>query len=73
MGVLRTASLLQRIHVRVIEPAGITPQQYNVLRILRRLDREVDEANDGALGALTEGEQRMLVHLLDRVRAAHDA
>lgn len=73
MGVLRTASLLQRIHVRVIEPAGITPQQYNVLRILRRLDREVDEANDGALGALTEGEQRLLVHLLDRVRAVHDA
>jgi DNA-binding MarR family transcriptional regulator len=32
---LRTADAVKRRFARVIEPHGITPQQYNVLRILR--------------------------------------
>lgn len=35
IGLLRTASLLQRRFAAVVEPHGITFQQYNVLRILR--------------------------------------
>ena len=35
IGLLRTADLVRRIFTRVVEPHGITAQQYNVLRILR--------------------------------------
>ena len=35
LSVLRTAALVQRITAQVVEPSGITVQQYNVLRILR--------------------------------------
>lgn len=35
VGLLRTADLVRRIHSRIIEPYGITLQQFNVLRILR--------------------------------------
>lgn len=35
VSLLRTAELIRRHIGGVIEPAGITPQQYNVLRILR--------------------------------------
>ena len=35
LGLLRTTDLLQRRVAKVLAPAGITQQQYNVLRILR--------------------------------------
>ena len=35
VAILRTADGLRRRLARVVEPHGITPQQYNVLRILR--------------------------------------
>ncbi|HJP84950.1 MAG TPA: MarR family transcriptional regulator [Gemmatimonadaceae bacterium] len=35
LGLLRTADAMKRSLAQVIEPHGITPQQYNVLRILR--------------------------------------
>ncbi len=35
LALLRTASVLQRFYARLIEPHGLTSQQYNVLRILR--------------------------------------
>src|SRR5437763_14199482 len=35
LGLLRTAEAMKRSLAQVIEPHGITPQQYNVLRILR--------------------------------------
>src|SRR5205085_8560013 len=35
LGLLRTADAMKRRLAQVIEPHGITPQQYNVLRILR--------------------------------------
>jgi DNA-binding MarR family transcriptional regulator len=35
VAILRTADVVRRCVATVTEPAGITPQQYNVLRILR--------------------------------------
>lgn len=35
VNILFTASWLQTHHLRMLKPHGITPQQYNVLRILR--------------------------------------
>lgn len=35
MGLLRTADVVRRYFAQLLEPYGITPQQYNVLRILR--------------------------------------
>jgi DNA-binding MarR family transcriptional regulator len=35
VGLLRTAEAIKRSLAQVIEPHGVTPQQYNVLRILR--------------------------------------
>ena len=35
LGLLKTSDLVRRVISRVVEPAGITMQQYNVLRILR--------------------------------------
>lgn len=35
MALLRTADVVRRYIARVLEPYGVTPQQFNVLRILR--------------------------------------
>jgi DNA-binding MarR family transcriptional regulator len=35
VGLLRTADVVRRRFAAVIAPSGVTPQQYNVLRILR--------------------------------------
>ena len=35
VALMRTADMVRRSVASVVEPAGITPQQYNVLRILR--------------------------------------
>ena len=35
LGLLKTSDLVRRVISSVVEPAGITMQQYNVLRILR--------------------------------------
>ena len=35
LGLLKTADLVRRVIARVLEPHEVTPQQYNVLRILR--------------------------------------
>ena len=35
LSILHTADILHRRTARVMEPFGVTPQQYNVLRILR--------------------------------------
>jgi len=35
LGLLKTADLVRRLIANVLEPYGVTPQQYNVLRILR--------------------------------------
>jgi DNA-binding MarR family transcriptional regulator len=35
LNIIFTASWLQTMHARIFKPFGVTPQQYNVLRILR--------------------------------------
>lgn len=131
VGLLRTADVVRRAVSAVIEPHGITLQQYNVLRILRgagpeglptleiagrmiehspgitrlldrlerrklvtrlrcpkdrrrvlctitpdglrllsKLDAPVLEANERALGTLTDRQSATLVSLLDAVRSA---
>ena len=67
LGLLRTADAVKRSLAQVIEPHGITPQQYNVLRILRG-------AGTDGLPTLTIGERMIeqtpgvtrLVHRLER-------
>jgi MarR family transcriptional regulator, organic hydroperoxide resistance regulator len=54
LGLLRTADAIKRSLAQLIEPYGITPQQYNVLRILRGAGPE-------GLPTLTIGE-RMIEH-----------
>ena len=135
MALLRTADVVRRYIARVLEPYGITPQQFNVLRILRganaegpdglptltiaermieeapgitrlldrleakgmvrrqrcpedrrqvlchatpaaldllgRIDGAMDEADDAALGKLSEEDKTQLIRLLDAVRASH--
>lgn len=67
LGILRTADVVRRVLARVLEPYDVTPQQYNVLRILRG-------AGDEGLPTLTIG-QRMLedspgvTRLVDRLVA----
>lgn len=50
LGLFRTADILRRSFSRLLEPAGVTLQQYNVLRILRG-------AGDEGLPTLTIGER----------------
>lgn len=135
VAVLRTADVVRRYIARVLEPYGITPQQFNVLRILRgahaegtggtptltiaermieeapgitrlldrleakgmvrrqrcpedrrqvlchattqaldllgRIDGAMNEADDGALGTLSDEDKAQLIRLLDAVRASH--
>jgi len=69
LGLIRTADHVRRELARVIEPAGVTGQQYNVLRILRG-------AGDAGLPTL-EIAERMVEHtpgitrLLDRLESKH--
>jgi len=65
LGLLRTADALKRSLAQVIEPHGITPQQYNVLRILRG-------AGPDGLPTLTIGERMIeqtpgVTRLVDRL------
>ena len=65
LGLLRTADAVKRSLAQVIEPHGITPQQYNVLRILR-------EAGPDGLPTLTIGERMVeqtpgVTRLVDRL------
>jgi DNA-binding MarR family transcriptional regulator len=65
VGLLRTADAVKRSLAQVIEPHGITPQQYNVLRILRGAGPE-------GLPTLTIGERMIeqtpgVTRLVDRL------
>jgi|ERR1035437_5038724 DNA-binding MarR family transcriptional regulator len=65
LGLLRTADAVKRSLAQVIAPHGITPQQYNVLRILRG-------AGPDGLPTLTIGERMIeqtpgVTRLVDRL------
>ena len=65
LGLLRTADAIKRSLAHVVEPHGITPQQYNVLRILRG-------AGSDGLPTLTIGERMVeqtpgVTRLIDRL------
>ena len=65
LGLLRTADAVKRSLAQVIEPHGITPQQYNVLRILRG-------AGSDGIPTLTIGERMIeqtpgVTRLVDRL------
>ena len=67
VGLLRTADAIRRQLAAVMEPFGITGQQYNVLRILRG-------AHPEPLPTLSVGERMMeqtpgITRLLDRLEA----
>jgi DNA-binding MarR family transcriptional regulator len=67
LGILRTADVVRRFLARVLEPYDVTPQQYNVLRILRG-------AGDEGLPTLTIGERMLedspgVTRLIDRLIA----
>ena len=65
LGLLRTADAIKRSLAHLVEPHGITPQQYNVLRILRGAGPE-------GLPTLTIGERMVeqtpgVTRLIDRL------
>lgn len=67
VAVLRTADAIGRTLARAVEPHGVTPQQYNVLRILRG-------AHPDPLPTLEVGERMIertpgVTRLLDRLEA----
>lgn len=67
VALLRTADLMRRKVAAVVEPHGITPQQYNILRILRG-------AGENGLATLAIGERLIeqtpgITRLLDRLAA----
>ena len=79
VAILRTADVLRRRMARIIEPHGITPQQYNVLRILRGAhpdplptleirERMIEEAP--GITRLVDGLERR--GLIERERAEDD-
>jgi DNA-binding MarR family transcriptional regulator len=67
VALLRTADLVRRTAERALEPLGVTPQQYNVLRILRG-------ARPGPLPTLEIADRMIerapgITRLLDRLEA----
>lgn len=67
LGLLRTADVVRRFLGRVLEPFDVTPQQYNVLRILRGAGCE-------GLPTLSIGERMLeeapgVTRLIDRLEA----
>lgn len=67
LGLMRTTDLLRRAIARVLEPYDVTPQQYNVLRILRG-------AGEQGLPTLEIGDRMIeqapgITRLLDRLEA----
>jgi len=68
LGILRTADVVRQAAARIVEPAGVTLQQYNVLRILRGAGAE-------GLPTLTIAERMIerspgVTRLIDRLERA---
>lgn len=69
VALMRTADMVRRSVASVVEPAGITPQQYNVLRILRGAG--ADGIPTLAIGERLIEETPGMTRLLDRLEAKH--
>jgi len=69
LGVYRTSDMLQRRFARLVEPHGISLQQYNVLRILRGAGKEGTPTLEIAerMVEKTPG----ITRLLDKLEAKH--
>ena len=69
LGLYRTADLLQRTFAQIVEPRGISLQQYNVLRILRGAGKQGIPTLDIADRMIekTPG----ITRLLDKLEAKH--
>ena len=67
LGILRTSDYIQRHVAKILEPGGISPQQYNVLRIMRG-------AGEQGIPTLEIGERMIekspgITRLIDRLEA----
>ncbi len=69
LGLLRTADQVRRRITRLLEPHGVTMQQYNVLRILRGAG--ADGIPTLAIGERLIEETPGMTRLLDRLEAKH--
>jgi DNA-binding MarR family transcriptional regulator len=70
LGVLRTAEVLARAAAELLRPYGLTPTQYNVLRILRGAGPEGLPCSE--IGARMVTHEPDVTRLLDRLhRAGH--
>src|SRR5215471_18596707 len=69
LGIYRTSDMLQRRFAQLVEPHGISLQQYNVLRILRGAGKEGTPTLDIAERMIekTPG----ITRLLDKLEAKH--
>src|ERR1700745_3972622 len=73
LGIYRTSDMLQRRFAQLVEPHGISLQQYNVLRILRGAGKEGTPTLDIADRMIekTPGIPRLLVKLEATTLAQH--
>ncbi len=67
LGLARTADVIRRHFVGVLQPFGITPQQYNVLRILRGAGKAGHPTLEIAERMIEQ--QPGITRLLDRIEA----
>lgn len=67
VGLLRTADCVRRQMTAALEPAGLTPQQYNVLRILRGAGNEPLPTLE--IGSRMIEQAPGITRLLDRLEA----
>lgn len=79
LGVMRTADLLQRRIATILGPFGVSPQQYNVLRILRGAGErglptlEIGDRMIEQSPGVTRLVDRLIVHgWAERVRCTND-
>ncbi len=69
LGLLKTADLMRRIVTSVLEPYGVTMQQYNVLRILRGAGEDEGELPTLAIRDRMIEQTPGITRLLDRLEA----
>lgn len=67
MNLFRTASVLQHAHEAALEPFGVSPVAYNILRILRGAEPRGLRCQDVGARLLTPGPD--VTRLLDRLHA----